>query len=220
MDVSPTSCIILAGGQSSRLGVDKRRLRLWGAGGPSLLEWLIQRVAPMCAETVVVLNDPQAWPELSARLIPDSLPGSGPLGGLASGLQAIHTDAALVLACDLPLVQPALLAYLLRCARTSDALVPLRPDTDRAPRNQARAEPLLAIYRRACLPAIERCLSSQQRSLVAALTQLNVQYLQPAAWRPYDPHGLSFMNLNTPHDLTQINAILPGIVLSHNEGHP
>jgi molybdenum cofactor guanylyltransferase len=84
----PPTAIVLAGGRSTRLGQDKRRLQLWGSQGPTLLARTVALAAACCAEVVVVLNDPEAWPDLPARLVLDAYPGVGPLGGLASGLAA------------------------------------------------------------------------------------------------------------------------------------
>ena len=58
--------IVLAGGVSRRLGQDKRQLRLWGTAGPMLLEYVVGIVARVCADVVVVLNDPDAWNTLPA----------------------------------------------------------------------------------------------------------------------------------------------------------
>ena len=54
------SAIVLAGGLSRRMGEDKRRLRLWGQGQPVLLEHTVSVAAQLCADVVVVLNDPEA----------------------------------------------------------------------------------------------------------------------------------------------------------------
>src|SRR5919205_2151237 len=92
------SAIVLAGGLSRRLGQDKRRLRLWGPEQPMLLEHTVSIVARLCPDVVVVLNDPEAWAGLPARLVPDIYPGSGPLGGIYAGLMAASYDYALAVA--------------------------------------------------------------------------------------------------------------------------
>ena len=159
------SCIIIAGGASRRMGTDKRRLRLWGERSPTLLEYMVTRAARFSDDIVVALNDPEAWNGLPARLVRDEVEQSGPLAGLAAGLAVCRHEYALALACDLPLVQDALIDALLAYPRPYDALAPIRPDGGaRAPRNPQAAEPLLAIYRRTCLAAIRDCLQRGARA--------------------------------------------------------
>ncbi|MGQ9547600.1 MAG: molybdenum cofactor guanylyltransferase [Roseiflexus sp.] len=205
------SCIILAGGLSRRMGTDKRRLRLWGEGGPMLLEHAVIRVARISDDIIVALNDPEAWSGLPARLVRDLVDQSGPLAGLAAGLAMCRYDYALTLACDLPLVQDALIDALLMCPRPYDALVPLRPDVDaRAPRNPLAVEPLLAIYRRTCLAAIDDCLKRGARAMSALLELVDTRYLPPEIWRRCDPHGVSFININSPDDVERVAKIISG----------
>jgi molybdopterin-guanine dinucleotide biosynthesis protein A len=205
------SCIILAGGLSRRMGTDKRRLRLWGDGGPMLLEHAVIRAARISDDIVVALNDPEAWSGLPARLVRDEVEQSGPLAGLAAGLAVCRHEYALTLACDLPLVQDALIDALLAYPRPYDALAPIRPDGGaRAPRNPQAAEPLLAIYRRTCLAAIRDCLQRGARALVALLELVDVRYLPPDIWRRFDPHGASFININSPDDAERVRQIIAG----------
>jgi molybdopterin-guanine dinucleotide biosynthesis protein A len=188
------------------MGRDKRRERLWGEGGPTLLERMVELGGRCCAECLVVLGDPEAWPDLPARLVRDEMPGAGPLAGLASGLAAMRYERALVLACDLPLLQPALLRALLDLPGSPAALVPTHQGADQAP----QPEPLLAVYRRSCLPYARACLADGQRSMRALLDRVPTRYLSPDEWRPYDPDGRSFYNLNRPADLAVVEQLLGG----------
>jgi len=193
------------------MGTDKRRLRLWGDGGPMLLEHAVIRAARISDDIVVALNDPEAWSGLPARLVRDEVEQSGPLAGLAAGLAVCRHEYALTLACDLPLVQDALIDALLAYPRPYDALAPIRPDEGaRAPRNPQAAEPLLAIYRRTCLAAIRDCLQRGARALVALLELVDVRYLPPDIWRRFDPHGASFININSPDDAERVRQIIAG----------
>ncbi len=204
-----TSCIIVAGGSSQRMGSDKRRLRLWGECGPLLLEHMAARATRVSDDVIVVLNDPEAWSGLPTRLVCDEVEQGGPLAGIAAGLAACHHEYALVLACDIPLVQEALINALLTYPRPYDALMPLRPDNGaRAPRNRLAAEPLLAVYRRTCLPTIRACLARGARALVDPLELLDTRYLTPDVWRQYDPQGLSFVNVNRPDDVARVKTII------------
>jgi len=198
-----SAAIILAGGRSARMGQDKRRLRLWGAHGPTLLAHTVALVATVCAEVIVVLPDPEEWPDLPVRLVPDVYPGAGPLGGLASGLAALVADRALLLACDMPLIQPDLLRAMLALPLDGDALVPQRLAVQGEPPHAQDGEPLLAVYRKTCLPAITACLAADERRMGAALGRLAVRSLPPAWWIRFDADGRSFLNLNRPEDLAR-----------------
>ena len=191
------------------MGTDKRRLRLWGEHGPMLLEYMVTRAARFSDDIVVALNDPEAWNGLQARLVRDEVEQSGPLAGLAAGLAVCRHEYALALACDLPLVQDALIDALLAYPRPYDALAPIRPDGGaRAPRNRMAAEPLLAIYRHTCLAAIRDCLQRGARALVEPLEMVDARYLAPDIWRQYDPHGVSFINVNNPEDVERVKMII------------
>jgi molybdopterin-guanine dinucleotide biosynthesis protein A len=191
------------------MGTDKRRLRLWGEHGPMLLEYMVTRAARFSDDIIVALNDPEAWSGLQARLVRDEVARSGPLAGLAAGLAVCRHEYALALACDLPLVQDALIDALLAYPRPYDALAPIRPDEGaRAPRNRMAAEPLLAIYRRTCLAAIRDCLQRGARALVEPLEMVDARYLAPDIWRQYDPHGVSFINVNNPEDVERVKMII------------
>ena len=197
------------------MGTDKRRLRLWGERSPTLLEYMVTRAARFSDDIVVALNDPEAWNGLQARLVRDEVEQSGPLAGLAAGLAVCRHEYALALACDLPLVQDALIDALLAYPRPYDALAPIRPDGGaRAPRNRMAAEPLLAIYRHTCLAAIRDCLQRGARALVEPLEMVDARYLAPDIWRQYDPHGVSFINVNNPEDAERVKKII-SVGLSH-----
>lgn len=194
---SATSALVLAGGLSRRMGgQDKRRLRLWGAEGPTLLAHSVATVAALCGEVIVVLNDPEAWPELPARLVRDRYAEGGALGGIASGLEAAREPFALVVACDMPLLSPGLLAAMLALPRDYDALIP-RATSPGTTRNRLNLEPLHALYAKTCLSPIQAALTAGQRQITSFLPAVRVSYLDAAVIRRYDPEGRSFLNINT-----------------------
>jgi molybdopterin-guanine dinucleotide biosynthesis protein A len=104
------SAIVLAGGQSSRMGRDKALITLQGV--PLLRQ--VCEVALNCASPVYVVT---SWPERYQDILPDAcrviqevpLPGEtephGPLVAFAQGLAHVETDWVLLLACDLPQLQ-------------------------------------------------------------------------------------------------------------------
>jgi len=203
----PCSAIVIAGGRSSRLGHDKRRLRLWGANGPMLLEHTVRLVARLCPDVVVVLNDPAAWAGLPARLVPDVYPDGGALGGIYSGLLAARHAHALTVAADMPFLSLELLAAMLARPRDYDVLVPRSPRAGAA-RNALDAETMHAVYGKSCLGPMRDALESGRRQIAAFFPQVRVAFFELDESRRHDPAGRSFMNVNTPAELAEAARLL------------
>ena len=199
---SPSSAIVLAGGLSRRLGQDKRHLRLWGADGPMLLEHVVGIVARLCADVVVVLNDPAAWRTLPARLVPDVYADGGALGGIYAGLQAAEHAYVLAVACDMPFLNATLIEAMLAKPRDYDVLVPRSPQAG-ATRNALDVEPLHAIYAKTCLAPIQATLESGRRQIAAFFPAVRVAFVEPEEIHRHDPAGRSFINVNTPEQMSE-----------------
>jgi molybdopterin-guanine dinucleotide biosynthesis protein A len=200
----PITGVIVAGGKSTRLGQDKRRLQLWGAHGPALLERIVQIVAPICDEIIVVLNDPEAWPDLPARMVGDLHTNGGALAGIYAGLQAASHPYILAVAADMPALDPELLAWMARQPRDYDVLVP-RSAMGRT-RNRLGVESLHAIYSRACLEPIGRQLAKGNSQVIGFFSEVRVRILEADELRPFDPSGIAFKNINTLAELEEACA--------------
>ncbi len=198
--MQPLAGIIVAGGLSRRLGMDKRKLRLWGSDGPTLLEHTLEVLTPLCTEVVVVLNDPQNWVGLPAHITPDIYADAGVLGGIYSGLCAVHCPYALVVAADMPFLQRDLLYAMSTYPRTYDVLLPrsLRPGIAR---NALNIEPLHAIYSRACLEPLRATLERGRRRIIDFMPAVKLMILEPDVIAAYDPHGRAFLSINTVAEL-------------------
>jgi molybdopterin-guanine dinucleotide biosynthesis protein A len=197
--------VVLAGGRSSRLGYDKRRLRLWGEEHSTLLDHTVQIINTLCDETIVVLNDAEEWPELSARTVPDCWPNGGPLGGIVSALRVMRHDYALVVAADMPFLNPILLSALCSVPRDYDALV---PQQYRAQNRELRPEPLHAIYARHCCASFMTQLMADDVAVYRALTTVRTRYLPPTYCTHVDVNGEAFWNINTVEDIDRVRRRL------------
>ena len=176
------SALILAGGQSRRMGQDKSLLPVEGR---PLIERLADHFAPHFAQVLVSANDPSKYAFLDLPIIPDETPGQGPLMGILSGLKAAAFDPVLVLACDIPVVDLAFVKNLLALAERADVVMPVSED--------GRLEPLFAVYRKTALPKAEAALAEGRRRIVAILPGLVTAHPpMPTGW---------YHNLNTPEDL-------------------
>ena len=196
------SAIILAGGRSTRLGRDKASEPLLGV---SLLQRVVSRVEGLAGEIVVVRAAGQALPDIetsaSLRVVEDVYPDSGPLGGIYTGLSAITTARALSVGCDMPLLQPELLAGLLLLASDGyDAVVPTN--------EMFRPEPLCAVYTTRCISSAQSQVGDGALKVALFLDKLRVRYVTPSEWRAWDREGLSFLNINREADLRRAEQLL------------
>ena len=199
-----TTGIILAGGSSSRMGQNKALLPLPGNPSVTFVEHLASLLVACCVETLIVARD-QAHASIYAfpgvRVTYDDTPGIGPLMGLYSGLSAMNTERALVVAVDLPFVQPALLSFLLSQPLTADTLlVPLVHDVPQV---------MLALYPRSVVLLVKEQLQRGRRDLRCLLEVAPVQFVEEAQLREVDPQLRSFVNINTPEELREMMQARP-----------
>jgi molybdopterin-guanine dinucleotide biosynthesis protein A len=202
------SVVVLAGGKSSRLGRDKALLPI---GGQPMLARTVQRLSALTDDLIVVSNEPKSHGSLAlaARLVPDLEPGQGSLMGIYSGLRVARHARALVVACDMPLLSIPLLWYMLSLARGYDVVIP---------RLNGLLEPLHAIYGKACLPPISRLLDQGQRKIIAFFQEVRVRYIEEDEVDAFDPHRLSFLNVNSLADLDRARLLLEKVGPAHRSG--
>lgn len=194
--MEPITGIILAGGESRRMGQNKALLPAPGREQITFVEHLAALMLSRCTETLLVARDETsavAYAMLAGvRVVTDVVPGVGPLMGLYSGLRAASTSHALVLAVDMPFVQPAMLSYLLSLPRQGSIIVPV---VNGAP------QVLFAIYPRSILPIIEARLREGRRDPRSLLDVAPVAYLNEARLRQIEPTLRTFAGVNTPEEL-------------------
>jgi molybdopterin-guanine dinucleotide biosynthesis protein A len=129
------SAVILAGGQSSRMGRDKAALEL---AGETLLARQIKLVqAAGAAEIFISGRVGRDDTKFGCPVLIDNFPQAGPLAGIESALQKCRNPLLLVLAVDMPQMQVAVLEELLKQSGGRNGIIP---------RLAGRAEPLAALY--------------------------------------------------------------------------
>lgn len=196
----PLSVLILAGGRSRRMGRDKVWLDL---DGQPLVERVARRVLPLADEVIFSTRTPDRFVALQnalgvpAQIVEDQYPGAGPLAGIHAGLKVARHDLLLALAADMPFVSLPLLTYLRNLAAGYDIVAPQIPRRDTG---ELAWEPLHALYRRTCLPAIERRLSAGDRVVFGFFPDAHTRVALPDEIQRFDPDFLSFFNINTPED--------------------
>ena len=193
------SAVLLAGGQSRRMGVDKRFLQV---GGQSLFSRAMD-VLEEVFETVLV-SVAQPIPELPVRghrVVEDLIAGSATLGGLYTALQSAHTEWVFAVACDMPLLNARLVRTLVDRRNEYDYVMPMIA---------AGPQPMHACYRRSCLGVLERRIKNRLLQLSGILDERSLKgcVIPESELIPFDPNLLSFLNINTPADLELIRKFL------------
>lgn len=193
------SVVILAGGQSRRMGRDKRALPWTPASGGSpqtLLGHVVATVSRLTDDIVLVANDDPGV--TGARVVGDLYPRSGSLGGIYSGLAAAAYDLAFVAAADMPFLNPMLILDLVSRASRVDAVVPV---------TGGRPEPLHAVYRKSVLAPARRQIERRDLKIALAFDALSTVIVPEADLRRLDPDLRSFWNLNTPEEYQRALAV-------------
>jgi len=180
--------VILAGGQSSRMGSNKALLPYRGG---RFIESIYRQFRGLFDEVLLVTNAPEQYAFLDCRKVPDIHPGMGALAGLQSGLQHSSTPHIFAVACDMPYLNDALIRALLARRHRADVVIP---------EGAQGLEPLHAVYGRACLPHMEAALLSGRRRIISFFDQARVEQFSLGQVTAIDPDGDSFSNINTPED--------------------
>jgi molybdopterin-guanine dinucleotide biosynthesis protein A len=138
-ELAPIKGLVLAGGQSSRMGEDKAALEI---AGVTLLERAVQLLQAQLDDVYVSVRSSQRHDSLRSRfnLIGDSYEDCGPAAGILAAHQAFPDCAWFVVACDMPLLDQNVIAGVIE-ARAADtgATACLAGDN-------SGPEPLCALY--------------------------------------------------------------------------
>ncbi len=181
--------VILAGGASSRMGSNKALLPQKGA---RFIEGIYRILVKLFEEVIVITNSPEQYTFLPCRKVPDLYPGKGVLAGIHSGLVHSRDPAIFTVACDMPYLNAELIRYQASLPTGADLII---PSTDKG------FEPLHALYRKACLPALEELLQGgTNRRVVGLMSRVCVRELLSEEIATFDPEFSSFVNINTPED--------------------
>ncbi len=192
-------CIVLAGGKGLRLGRDK-----YGeiVGGSNLLQRVVSQLSSFSHDIIIVTAREKSLSQFTgspgSRIITDAYPGEGALVGLATGLAASNSHYNLVIACDMPFLNQALLRYMIELSAGFDLVVP---------RVGSMVEPLHAVYAKSCLAPIEGLLERGNLRVNALFGLVKVRYVETDEIDQFDPQHLSFFNINTRADLEKARKL-------------
>jgi molybdopterin-guanine dinucleotide biosynthesis protein A len=182
---------VLVGGTSKRMGQSKASLLI---DGEKMLHRQIRLLRTVARRVVVVGGATDYMGRFDVPVVPDELPGRGPLAGIYTALLKSRTEFNIVLGCDLPFVNGRMLAFLVGRAMNSgsDVTVPCSRD--------GRPQPLCAVYRRRALYAVRTRLALGANKISGFFPMVHCNAIP---WREVAGAGFTpsvFDNMNTPEE--------------------
>jgi molybdopterin-guanine dinucleotide biosynthesis protein A len=193
------SGIVLAGGKSKRMGLDKRLIMF---SGMNLLELSIKRLKGITEEVLVVMGEEENLDIEDARFVLDAEKNRGPMVGLFSGLYDMKNLYGLVTPVDTPLLTIEFLNYLKENAIGYDATVP---------RWKGRIEPLIAVYSKNLLPIMKEWIRKEEDLapyLFIKELGLNVRFIEEEEISKFGNPESLFLNINTEADLQTAKRVI------------
>lgn len=162
---APLTGILLAGGKSSRMGREKGLVEF---RGKPLISYGIDLLSTYTDQILISSANPD-YLQFGFDMVPDEMTGRGPAAGLAASLNRTRTDWNLVLACDLPFMEPELIDQLLSVRGTYHAVIPIHQDT---------IEPLCGLYHKDLAMQFSTAVAEGKLALHKILPFCKVHYLE------------------------------------------
>ena len=180
------TAFVLAGGQSTRMGRDKAFLP-WEDG--TLLSNALKLVAA-ATPRIRIVGQTRKFAAYG-RVIEDIYRDRGPLGGIHAALSSTTTDLNLMLAVDVPFVEPRFLQFLTEGARETDAVVTV-------PLADGVSQPLCAVYRKEFAPVAAQALEAGRNKIDPLFAEVKTRVIEAEEWTRAGFSAAMFRNLNTP----------------------
>ena len=190
----PFSAVLLAGGESRRMGVRKALLKL---GDDTFIDVIHRKIDGLFSETIVVTDIPQDFAYLGGIVTTDIIQDGkkNSMRGIHAGLSAASYQTCFVTGCDMPFLSLSLIEYMSQFALDYDAVVP---------QLEGYYEPLFAFYHKNKLGFIEQRLIEQRYKIVDLYPHFSLKIIEGQIVRDFDPLLLSFANINSPEDYQKI----------------
>ncbi len=181
--------VILAGGDSKRLGQPKALLDFQGK---ALIELMVGLLSKYFGIITVVTDRPKLYRHLPVTFTQDIInEEKSPLRGIHAGLSVSGLPYQFVVACDMPFLNLELIHYMSGFAAEYDAVVP---------RIGKYYQPLHAFYSRSCLRVIEKQLKMEHFKVTELYKHLKIRFISAEELLCFDPAQEAFVNINTWSD--------------------
>lgn len=189
----PAAAAILAGGRARRFGGrDKSRLVVEDR---AIILRQLDALRRITGDVFVIASDAERFADLGLAVHGDRIPNLGAIGGVQTAIAVSPAERVLVVACDLPFLEPALLARLVELADGRDGAWV---------RSTRGIEPLVACYTRRAEQAIRTAIDAGQLKLGDLAGVLDMAELAGPALAAFGSPERLLANVNTPDEYAQV----------------
>lgn len=192
--IAGVSGVILAGGESSRMGSDKSLLPIHGA---RFIDHVYAQLKTVFDEVIIVTNSPDLYRDIPCRKVPDIYYGQGALAGIHSGVRHASNEHVFVIGCDMPFVMPEMVRRICADLHRGDIVLPI---------SSGGHEPLHALYGKSCLSAMEHTLDLGHKRILRFFDKVKVVTIPASDLKKIDPQEHSFQNINTPEEYYRLRG--------------
>ncbi|MDL2270720.1 molybdenum cofactor guanylyltransferase [Methanobrevibacter sp. OttesenSCG-928-I08] len=208
--IKMTSCVLLCGGMSRRMGQDKGSMKI--SDKPMIIH-ILDSLNNIINELVIVLNDEKRILEYekiidetqynySIKIIEDEIKDKGPLSGIMTGLKNITGEYALVIPCDSPFISTNFINFMINKEKSlnKDALIIYHPTEhdDSIKTKITNSEPLHSIYSKKLYKNIFELIKNNTLDVKSLIKKINCEFIK------IDNKNIlkkDVNNLNTPEDV-------------------
>jgi molybdopterin-guanine dinucleotide biosynthesis protein A len=187
--------IVLSGGESRRMGSDKAFLKV---DGVPMIEHVLRALKSVVSRIIIVTNSPDAYASYDVEVVTDAFDKRGSLIGIYSGLLRSKDEYNVIVACDMPFLNPRLLLYMMSLADKYDIILPKVGDF---------VEPLHAVYHKRLIPIMEDHMNREQLRIRGIFAGRRIRYITEEEIDRFDPERRSFVNLNTPKEFKEATCL-------------
>ena len=176
------SGVLLAGGQSRRMGRDKREIMI---SGKSLFHRVLHVLESVFSEIIIVVATiSSVVQKLNHQVVTDLIPDKGSAGGLYTGLTYANNPQVFVVACDMPFLNPAVIERVCKLSFSNDVTMV---------RLSHGFQPMHSVYSKQCLPVLHKMINADQLRIQDLLLEndLKTKILEQETIQDIDPQSSS-----------------------------
>ena len=191
----PVTGVILAGGKNIRMGESKAFLEI---AGQRIIDRTVELFKGIFSQVILITHTPLKYSYLDIEIVIDIVPKSGALIGIYTGIFYSSHPYCFVTACDMPFLNRKVIEYMITIRKDYDVVIPHLEDG---------YHPLHAIYSKQCIRSIEKHIHEDNLKIIDFFDKIKAKEVTTDEINSLDPTLNSFLNINTPEDLTRIKGI-------------